>query len=556
MMRTLLVVAGLLLPLSVGCAQPGRPAGTSEQPQAKAGEPPPPASKCEPGKEEWRSSAQPVRGGRLVKSANEFDSMEPNSGVRGGGVSGASQVYNGLFEPRGCYYSDTAVSPMLVKSWQVSADGLTWTFKLRDNVKWHNKAPLNGRAFTSADVGWLIDYQKAGGPLKSIWSDVEYQAPDATTIAIKLNKLDADFLARLGHRENVILPREIKEQYGDFKTVAVGTGSFMIKEIKMNQEILTERNPAYWDMGKDGKALPYLDEVRAVVFADYASEVAAFRAGQLDHTRFTGLRLQDVEPMRQALPKARYHPQLVFSYQALWFNLDKAPYTDPKVRKALSLAIDPEDILASLGGPNAGVYAGFVPPFLDEYAWPESKIKERAKPDLEQAKKLLGEAGTKPEDLKPVLRTASVYRQEAEVVQQQLKKLGVNAQIEVEGTIFSPILQQRKFDLAWGVTGGVVYANYWVGDFLRSGETSNVIKLNDPQVDQLVDAQRKELDVAKRRQTFDRLQERMYELMPYRPVVSNYYHHMVSCRVQNYRRVNPSYNHPLVTEAWIDSAGC
>ena len=436
-MRALLVAAGVLLMMSVGCAQPARPPAGAEQPQVKVAEPPPPASKCEPGKEEWRSAAQPIRGGRLVKQSNEFDNMEPTSGVRGGGTSAAAQVYNGMFEQRGCYYSDTAVSPMLVKSWQVSPDGLTWTFKLRDNVKWHNKPPLNGRAFTAADVAWLIDFQKAGGLMKSLWSDVEYQVQDATTIALKITKPDSDFLARLGHRENVILPREIKEQYGDFKTVAVGTGSFMIKEIRMNQEVLSERNPAYWEMGKDGKPLPYLDEVRSVVFADYASEVAAFRAGQLDHTRFTGLLLRDVEPMRQAVPKARYHPQLVFSYQALWFNLDKAPYTDPKVRKAFALAVDPEDILASMGGPTAGVYAGFVPTFLDDFAWPEAKIKERAKPDLEQAKKLLAEAGIKPEDLKPVLRTASVYRQEAEVVQQQLKKLGVNVQIELEGAIFS-----------------------------------------------------------------------------------------------------------------------
>ena len=69
-MRALLVAAGVLLMMSVGCAQPARPPAGAEQPQVKVAEPPPPASKCEPGKEEWRSAAQPIRGGRLVKQSN------------------------------------------------------------------------------------------------------------------------------------------------------------------------------------------------------------------------------------------------------------------------------------------------------------------------------------------------------------------------------------------------------------------------------------------------------------------------------------------------------
>lgn len=555
-MRRTIALISLLAVGAVGCAQPAAQPAAQLAPQAEV-EKQTAALKCEPGKEEWRVNSAPIRGGRYVKAATDFASLDLPGGARGGATNVASQVYNGLFELRACYYSDTAVAPVLVESWQVSQDGLSWTFRLRDNVRWQNKPPVNGRAFTSADVGWLIDYHKTGGgPFKSLWADVEYTTPNPTTIAMTLPRVDADFLARLGHRENVVVPREIKEQHGDFKSVAVGTGAFMVKEVQMGQTLLTERNPSYWQMGKDGKPLPYLDEARHIFFPDVASEVAAFRTGQLDHTRFTGLRMQDVGPVRQALPKSKYHPQLVLSFQALWFNLDKPPFNNANVRKALALAVDPDEVLTSLGGPTAGVYAGFVPAFLDDYAWPEAKVKERAKPNIEQAKKLLAEAGVKAEDLKPVLRTASVYQQEAEVIQNQLKAIGVNAQIEVEGAIFSPILTQRRFDLAWGATGGFVFANYWVGDFLRTGQTSNVIKLSDPKIDELVDAQRKELDVGKRRQILDQMQERLYELMPYRPVVSNYYHHMVSCRVQNYRQVNPSYNTSAVLEAWLDPSQC
>ena len=155
------------------------------------------------------------------------------------------------------------------------------------------------------------------------------------------------------------------------------------------------------------------------------------------------MRLSDTRIVRKAMPKARYHPQLVFSFQAVWFNLHRPPYDDPKVRKAIALAVNNDDVLASLGGrADAGVYAGFVPPFLAEYAWPAEKLK-KFPTDIEQAKKLLTEAGFK-RGLKPVFKTASVYA--SRVIQEAASR----------PSSFRRGAAHLQAQAAWGATGSCI----------------------------------------------------------------------------------------------------
>lgn len=231
---------------------------------------------CEPGKEHWRTAGTPIRGGAFVYvGGNTGLGTEHLDTTAPGGGHNALQVYEHLVDTRACYYEDTVMVPNLAKSWQVSADGLTWTLKLDERVKWQNLPPVNGRALTSADVGWMIDHQKKEGQLKSTWAPITHEEPDAQTIILKLKDPDPDFLGNvLGERLNVMMPREIKEQYNDFKTVAVGTGPYIMKQFIPNQIRLEERNPNYREMGVDGKPLPYIDRIEFPVLADLAAEIA------------------------------------------------------------------------------------------------------------------------------------------------------------------------------------------------------------------------------------------------------------------------------------------
>ncbi|MEK7216513.1 MAG: ABC transporter substrate-binding protein [Chloroflexota bacterium] len=361
-------------------------------------------------------------------------------------------------------------------------------------------------------------------------------------------------------KQGIFEPKALQNllsEHKDFKAVAVGTGAFMLKDFKGVQETTLEANPNYWEKGADGKALPYIDGVRSLVFPDQVGVIAALRTGQIDHTGAFGLTKRDADQMRQSNPGLRYYPQFVLSFQGLWFNLKKKPFDNQKVRQAVSLALNREDVFASLGGPDAAIYASFVPPFLTDFAWPQDKAKQKYRQDLDAAKKLMAESGVAPGDLTGLtMRTAGQYQQEAEAVQKQLQAIGIQPKMEIDSVTFSAILQKGDFDLGWGAYSGGPFANFWVGDFIRSDSNQNFIKLNDSRVDQLAIAQGKELDLAKRKQIIDQLHDRLYESMPYAPMATNFYHHFMACKVKNAMLANPTYNTPIALQAWIDPTGC
>src|SRR5207302_5324830 len=127
---------------------------------------------CEAGKEWWRGTGTPQRGGTFVTTQRFLDNLQ--SQVPGQTNNLAPQVYRHLLQNRACYYEDLEMTGDMVKSWQASTDGLSYTLKLRDDIKWHNKPPVNGRAFTSADVAYTIDRQVRAGDLRALWQNVKH----------------------------------------------------------------------------------------------------------------------------------------------------------------------------------------------------------------------------------------------------------------------------------------------------------------------------------------------------------------------------------------------
>ncbi len=480
-----------------------------------------------------------------------------NADVITGGSSAnvAPQVFNSLVEYRGCFPEDVALVPSLAKSWEVSPDGLTWTFNLRDDVRWQNKSPVNGRAFTSADVAWTIDYQKEVGVLGSWWMPVQHREPDPFTVVLQLKVPDPDFLLKVGNHQNFMVAHEVKEQYGDFKKVAIGTGAFMLNDFKPGQDFVLERNPDYYGIGQDGKRLPYVDQVRSVVFPDRAAEVAALRSGQLDFTNSLAVLTSEVDVMTRVRPKLQYFRQLPPTMYAVWFNHKRPPWDNAKLRKAVALSFDDGDVVASYGGDAGAARSGFVPPSFADYAWSQQQHAERYQRDIEQAKRLVAEAGYAPGQLKPVLTTIPGYQLQAEVVLEGLKAIGIDARLE---TVPSELAVVRKgtFDLAWANPGSRLDLGYWAVDQFRTGSTLNTTGFSDAVVDQLADALRRETDPTARKQAIDQLQSRLYEVTATVPGVTQYYHLFLSCRLKNWKPLNAVYNTSNAVTAWLDTDGC
>ncbi|MSQ28286.1 MAG: ABC transporter substrate-binding protein [Dehalococcoidia bacterium] len=554
-------VACLLVVMLAACAAPQagedsrRDGGETAQQEALAVLQDRDAVQCDPGKEHWRTQGLPKRGGTATIGGGatnlHMDITQPAIGP-----ANFPQVYDYLVKPRACYWEDLGMVPSLAKSWQVSQDGRTWTLQLRDDVKWHNKPPLNGRPFTAADVIWTIEQQQAGGQVRYIWDGIRAEAQGAHAVVLHLPESRADFLFQLGLMFNPILPREVKEQHSDFKTVAVGTGPFMVKEFKSGVGTQLEPNPDYYDKGLDGKPLPYLDQVRVLIFGDYIAEVAAIRAGQLDHNSATGIRLQELEALKQGGRNYRYFTTIHASTYGLLMNVTKKPFDDVRVRKAMALAINVDEWLeGSFKG--SAVRSGFMPVTLKEYAWPQDRVRDRLKPDPERAKALLAEAGYGPGQLEFNIVGSSIWSDEGEVVQRQLSAVGVNVKLATPAGIRSstqllPLRPERDFQAMVGyITNSLPLPGFWMNDALRT-----YLRYDDPKLAQLTVAQNREMDPAKRKQIIDELQEHLYEVMPYVPTFSLTSWRVQSCQLKNMRPSSQSHNHEGLQQAWIDPAGC
>ncbi len=553
-MRSRVVVLSLLTAslLLLACGPARRAAEGEGEAQLKAQTERKETLQCDPGKEHWRAQGPPKRGG-VVKQRNDNPVLDPTA--PGGRAYYHNLIYEYLVKPRACHFGDTQMIPDLATSWEISPDGLRWTLKIRDNVKYQNKPPLNGRPFTSADVAWTIDYLSKESDLRSYWAGITHEEPDTHTVVLRFKEPDPDFLFKIGDERHVMLPKEVKEQFGDFKTMAIGTGPFMLKEFRANQYTFSERNPDYYLMGADGKPLPYLDEFHVIMFADPTATVAALRASLIEHEHGAQVRKMDQDALKQANLKYRYYADPAATVHGLWLNPKIAPWNDVRVRRAMSLAIDRDDLIAADGG--GAVHQGFVPQVLGDVAWPLEKVKEKFKADPEQAKRLLREAGFAQTGEFSFV-TGSTYGQQIEVVAKQLENVGVKTRIQVgPGTASGPLIRDfASRDLAWGPPGGGRFPDYWVGDLVRTGAGRNVSQYSDPKLDALVDAQKQEMDPAKRKAIIDQIQDYLYEQMPYVPTVSRLYYGVLACHVKNMYPNHNSTNYWGFQHAWIDEAGC
>lgn len=521
------------------------------------------ALECETGKEWWRDAGPPKRGGVMVEALAATGAQELYDHKRS--TSGPAQVYSRFVKNRACYYEDTVMEPDVVKSWQVSTDGRTWALKLRDDLKWHNLPPLNGRPVTSADLAWTIDLMVKEGATRTLWNKLTHEEPDRHTIVLTLKEPDPDFLvSTLGDRNSIIIPREVYEQHGDYKGVAVGSGPFMLSKWEPNISIERVRNPDWPDMGADGRPLPYLDGIRGVVFTDTSAEIAAARSGQIDRTGTQTFFKNEADAFRQDFPKFRSHTSITACPWGGFINPTRKPFDDLRVRKALALALDQEEMIqgALAGG---AVPTGYLPVAITQYAWPIAKVKEKFKTDVEEAKRLLAEAGYGPDNpLKLKLFAGQVGGDSGrvEVAQEQWKRIGVQTEIELLPQNSSTYLNQLdvangKYDSMWGVRSPCTFdATRWMGTAYLTGSSLNVIGISDPKLDALAKAQMSEMDPSKRKQILDEMQDYVFELRPYFVTDSRMYFRFDHCRLRNMRGLDQQQFHRGLVEAWIDPSAC
>ena len=304
----------------------------------------------------------------------------------------------------------------LAESWEM-ADPLTYVFHIREGVRWHDKAPMNGREFIAQDVVYnfhrytgsgsgFTEPSAAAAELASIPFE-SITASDDLTVVFKLTEPKVDLPEVLLNSWYAwILPPEVIEQHGDLTDcdTMVGTGPYMLTEWVENSSMTYSKNPDYWgfDEKYPDNRLPYIDQINRLIMPDKATQLAALRSGKLDYIGQSGggqVQATQVETIQRTNPEIAVYPWAFRSETSLAFNMRQpSPFQDIRVRKAMQMAIDLETInntyfggfgMTKPQGIIGDAMTGFFVPFEE---WPE-ETKKVYTYDPEGAEALLDEAG-------------------------------------------------------------------------------------------------------------------------------------------------------------------
>jgi peptide/nickel transport system substrate-binding protein len=455
---------------------------------------------------------QPRMGGTLiVEEVNDPASFDMSiSGVQRGALHATGLAYDTLLRFKhgpNVGFGELEIEPSLAERWEVSPDARVYTFYLRKGLKFANLPPVNGRELTSADVKFSYEYWSRTGEFKdkglppgqfaSYFEGMErIETPDPQTVRISFSKPFAPFLSYVAAYNNPILAREIYDQDGSFADRIVGSGAFQL-DVAASQKgsrWIFKKNPNYWEQGK-----PYLDEIRWLIIRDSGSISNAFKTKQLDMTNT--MTFQEAEQFKRESPDVVLMPQQSLAGQAIYMNERRPPLNDERVRKAISLAIDRDEFIQTFSG-GKGSWALFGA-FSDTFS--QDEIKQMLKTDPNESRRLLNEAGhgngLNLEFLYPGNGFGEGYILEMQLFQSQLKKVGIN--LELKSLDLPTYLERTRRD-TYDITLRGVSVQPDVDSYLylsfHPQSQRNYYGVNDDNVTRLLEAQRSEPDVAKRRE--------------------------------------------------------
>lgn len=398
------------------------------------------------------------------------------------------------------------ISGDLAKSWTISPDGLTYTFKLHEGVKFHDGSPL-----TSADVKATFERIKSPPPgivslRKSSMEDVtSIETPDATTIVFKLKVVNASMMDNLASPFNCVYSAaKIKADPRFPEQNIVGSGAFQFVEYVRGSHLSGKRFDDYFRKG-----LPYLDGYKAF-FVKAAAVVPGMLGGQFD-AEFRGRTPSERDQLKTSTSKEDWvvHEGPWATVNIVIFNTTQKPFDDPRVRRALSLAIDRWGGNSSLSKITfVKATGGMLRPGYD-LALPESELvkipgyfkdieKSRA-----EAKRLLKEAGV--ENLKIRLHNRTLnqpYTPVGVFLIDQWKRIGVTVEhSQVETKAYFGNLVEGKFDVAlYPVTVPADEVTAQHQSHLTNGKSPiSYSRHNDKKLDDLWDRQTRTLDPEKRK---------------------------------------------------------
>lgn len=454
-----------------------------------------------------------------------------------------NNIISDLFEGLVSVSPTGEIEPRLAEKWE-NKDNTVWTFHLRPGVTWSD-----GTAITAQDIVW--SWQRLVSPLTAspyasypgnmhIVNGAEIaqgqkapetlgvKAVDDATLEVTLTQPNAAFLAMLAHPSLVPLDKVLISRYGDKWTKPehiVTSGPYKLSQWVVNERIVAERNPRYWD-----NAHTVINKVTYLPISSETADVNRYKAGEIDIVYTVPIN-QFAQLKKTMGDQLDVSPQLATYYYE--FNTTRPPFNDPRVRRALNMALD-KDIIAEkvLGQGQRPAWLisqpdiGGVKLHNPEYAnWPREKR-------IAEAKKLLSEAGyneTHPLVFNLLYNTSESHQRIAIAASSMWKKnLGVEAKLQnQEWKTMLDAMHTHNFD-------AVRYA--WIADYddaatflnnFRTGDSENTSQYSNPAYDEALRNAAKASDTTARGKFYQQAEDLLGQDVPAIPVYHYVRTHLV-----------------------------
>jgi peptide/nickel transport system substrate-binding protein len=453
------------------------------------------------------------------------------------------------------------IAPDLAERWTASADGKTYIFHLRKGVKWHD-----GQPFSSADVKTTFDrvlnpsFQspRCGSMLKPIVASVELVDPH--TVQFNLKFPAAPFLPSLASAWCRIAAKHVLDKHGDLTRpeAQIGTGPFKFKRYERGNVVEWEKNKDYFIPG-----LPYLDGVKQFVLVGVPTQLAAAKAGRIHlWDTWPPLRKTEADELRRARgEEIEISQNSIATIALVYMHTQKPPFNNPDLRKAVSLAIDRQELVAK-AFEGAGVPCALLDPKLfGDFALALEEVnklpgcRQPKDQDIAEAKRLVEKHHPNGLDIEVAVRSVGGYVDRAQLILAQLRKIGIR------GTL-------KTYESAAG------FAVYGKGDFIliaiqdramvtsdpsdmfsliyTTGAGSNWGKWSDPKVDELAERALKETSRDKRKQAYWEIQRHILTgPVSAVPVAWVEGFHFRDKRVRGYHFARTVYDNSTFMKVWL-----
>jgi len=469
----------------------------------------------------------------------------PYGGVSSSNMWGKELMYDSLLE----WDRDLQIQPALAESYEAAPDATSYTFKLRQGVMFHN-----GKEMTAADVKYsfetALNPPAPGIQVAFLANIAAVEVVDDYTVTITMSKPDPTLPGVIAwSRYTPIVPEGIADEI-NLLSEGIGTGPYRLIEYISNDRVVYTCNENYWRPGT-----PCIKDVTLKILTDEQSRVAGLRSGEIDGGTLTA----DVARTLENDESLEVLEGLFSAPRVIQFNTKAAdaPWRDARVRQAVSLAVDRQQIIDNVYGGKAQL-TGAIPPGYGDWPLSNERLTAGYTPNLEQAQALMKEAGFE-EGFDVTLQAIAAPReftQIAEIVRERLKPLNINVTVEpLEIGTFATNIGDGNFQ--WASTGRGMRGDPsgYVVDF-RSGTTLNQAWFGDgwsnDELDGLYDEALATTDQEQRLAAYQRIQEIILEEAANMYTVQPFKYQAVNGRVDgmyvSYTDFNPGLRTACVTE--------